>query len=203
MAEKLKLSDKKKKAILEAARNEFRDNGYRNTTMERIAVVAKVSKRTVYNHFPSKEDLFDAILESFKQSILSHSFPEYDSKKSLKSQLYNIINNEMQIFLSDEYLTLSRVLTAELIRTPERAYNYWYEIKKEKCEMFTWLDEAIADGRLKVKSKEFAVKQLGGMIKEFLFWPTLYGGQEPPPPEELDEIFNSIIDMFLGYYEVK
>ena len=57
-----RLTDRKRAAILDAAEAEFRQAGYEATSMDRIAASAGVSKRTVYNHFPSKEVLFAQIL---------------------------------------------------------------------------------------------------------------------------------------------
>ena len=58
-----RLTDRKRAAILDAAVAEFRQSGYEVTSMDKIAASAGVSKRTVYNHFPSKEALFAQILE--------------------------------------------------------------------------------------------------------------------------------------------
>ena len=52
----------KRDSILEAAIRAFRDVGYECTSMDRIAELAGASKRTVYNHFPSKEALFQAVV---------------------------------------------------------------------------------------------------------------------------------------------
>ena len=53
----------KRAAVIEAATEEFLTYGYFGTSMDRIAEAANVSKRTVYDHFPSKEDLFSGDLE--------------------------------------------------------------------------------------------------------------------------------------------
>ena len=67
-----RLTDRKHAAILDAAVAEFRSAGYEATTMDRVAAAAGVSKRTVYNHFPSKDALFLRILEEmFARGILS------------------------------------------------------------------------------------------------------------------------------------
>ena len=57
-----RLTDRKREAIVAAAIAEFRANGFEVTSMDKIAATAGVSKRTVYNHFPSKEELFAEIL---------------------------------------------------------------------------------------------------------------------------------------------
>ncbi|KTF29426.1 TetR family transcriptional regulator, partial [Xanthomonas vesicatoria] len=49
-----RLTDRKRHAILEAASAQFRQHGFEATSMDRVAATAGVSKRTVYNHFPSK-----------------------------------------------------------------------------------------------------------------------------------------------------
>lgn len=61
-----RLTDRKRAAILDAAVRQFRAAGFDNTSMDRIADAANVSKRTVYNHFPSKELLFAAIVERIR-----------------------------------------------------------------------------------------------------------------------------------------
>src|SRR5882724_5670188 len=48
--------------ILDAAENLFRREGIHATGVERIAKEAQVSKRTLYRHFPSKNDLVERYL---------------------------------------------------------------------------------------------------------------------------------------------
>lgn len=48
--------------ILAAARDLFSRKGYFNTTLDEIAQYAQFGKGTIYNYFPSKEDLFCGIL---------------------------------------------------------------------------------------------------------------------------------------------
>ena len=60
-------SERKRQAILNAAISEFLANGFRGSSMDAISTRAEVSKRTVYNHFESKEALFQAIvMEMFR-----------------------------------------------------------------------------------------------------------------------------------------
>jgi len=56
-------SELKREAIIEAARRAFEEFGVQGTSMDKLAEMAGVSKRTVYNHFASKEELYAAVLD--------------------------------------------------------------------------------------------------------------------------------------------
>src|SRR5215469_16619241 len=55
-------SARKRGAIIDAAAELFLRHGYLGTSMDQIAAQAAVSKPTVYNHFPDKEQLFTEIV---------------------------------------------------------------------------------------------------------------------------------------------
>ncbi len=50
--------------VLEAAYKLFRRQGYNRVTMDNIAEAAKLTKRTLYHHFNSKDQLLADVLES-------------------------------------------------------------------------------------------------------------------------------------------
>lgn len=55
-------TEKKKREIIEAASEFFERKGFENTTLEEIAVSLGASKSTLYRYFPSKTDLFGAVV---------------------------------------------------------------------------------------------------------------------------------------------
>ena len=61
----------KREKIVNCARELFAREGYVQSTMEKIATHCKMSKRTLYRLFPSKEDLFVAIVETHRQTMLA------------------------------------------------------------------------------------------------------------------------------------
>jgi AcrR family transcriptional regulator len=56
--------------IAETARRLFLEHGFDAVTVSEIAREAGVSQKTVFNHFPTKEDLFYNRLESFEEELL-------------------------------------------------------------------------------------------------------------------------------------
>src|SRR5437763_3834821 len=57
-------ADKTHKRILDAAHRQFRRRGYSRVSMDEIAGATKVTKRTLYYHFESKDALLTAVLEA-------------------------------------------------------------------------------------------------------------------------------------------
>ena len=57
--------------ILAAAVRAFAVNGYDNTSMNRIAVLAKVTKPVLYDHFSSKQSLFLTVLKSIRNGLIA------------------------------------------------------------------------------------------------------------------------------------
>lgn len=53
-----------RQAILDAAYVQFRRRGYTRVSLDEIAAAASVTKRTLYYHFRSKDDLLGAVLDA-------------------------------------------------------------------------------------------------------------------------------------------
>ncbi len=88
MAAPQRLTDRKRVAIVDAAIAEFREHGFDATSMDRIAATAAVSKRTVYNHFPSKDELFAEILQRMWESSVAQPAVPYLADQSLPDDAF-------------------------------------------------------------------------------------------------------------------
>ena len=69
MASKEERSDRKRRAILAAARGLFVKDGYAGAGMEAVARVANISTATLYAYFPSKADLFRAVVDDVLDAV--------------------------------------------------------------------------------------------------------------------------------------
>ncbi|WP_339616247.1 TetR/AcrR family transcriptional regulator [uncultured Gilvimarinus sp.] len=199
-ANPLKLTDRKRLAILDAAISEFRQQGFELTSMDGIARTANVSKRTVYNHFASKELLFAEILTQLWQNSAEQVGLSYQAEAPLRPQLEELLWQKMRMLNQQDFIDLARVAIAETIHSPERAQDMVNRLNEREEGITTWIRAAKADGKLHTDDPAFAATQLQGMIKTFAFWPQIAMGQPPLTRKQQEHIVTSSADMFLHYY---
>ena len=195
-----RLTDRKRAAILDAAVAEFRQSGYEATSMDRIAASAGVSKRTVYNHFPSKEALFAQILLQLWERSVEGLDLVYRSDRPLRAQLLELVKQKLRLLHDDNFADLARVAIAAAIHSPERAQDMVARMGDREEGLTLWIRAAAADGRLKIKDPLFASMQLQGLVKGFAFWPQITLGQPPLTTAQQLQVAESAVDMFLAYY---
>src|SRR6202046_636625 len=109
---RLRLTDRKRAAIISAAIEEFLADGFDATSMDRVAARASVSKRTVYNHFPSKEALFAAILHQLWDASQTGDAPAYRTDQPLRAQLLDLLGRKLRLLNEESFLALARVAIA-------------------------------------------------------------------------------------------
>lgn len=196
-----RLTDRKRDAIVQAAIAEFREHGFNGTSMDRVAAAADVSKRTVYNHFPSKEELFEAILLLMWERSQSPDELAYTAARPLRDQLLELLGQKMRLLNDPSFIDLSRVAMADMMHTPERARAITAKLSAKEEGLPRWLRAAQQDGRLRpTMDVPYAAQQLQGMVKAFAFWPQLAMGQPGLAPALQTQVVGDAVDMFLGFY---
>lgn len=189
--------DRKRAEIVAAAERLFLGEGYGATSMDRIAAEAGASKRTVYNHFGTKEELFRAVVEPLYASLLDGAAAPAaggDPGETLRSFAQALVRH-----LSNPRLqAMIRLVITEGGRFPEIASIY-FAVGKEPAvgRLASWLAAEAASGRLPVDDPTLAAQQFLGSIKEVLFWPRLLGLE---PQQPADRVIDRAVAGFLAVY---
>ena len=198
----MKITEQKHLAILLAAEREFITFGYHQARMDRIAESAKVSKRTVYSHFESKEKLFKEIFKQLLEKMSEPASYPYSPSIAIEEQLYCIAQAEVALLCSAEFIELANVIFIELARMPTLKSQMVDALPGCEETLIIWLDAAEKDNKIRVDDKLFAAQQFIFAIKSFVFYPQLFGWQTPDK-ERIEFILKENISMFLARYAVK
>ena len=118
-------------AIVDAARTLFLREGYAGTTMDEIASLAGIAKRTVYNNFADKEALFRQIVEetiAFAEEFahgLSDALTAGTTAANLQATLDDLGRRLALAIVRPEVIALRRLLVGEAREFPALAARYF------------------------------------------------------------------------------
>lgn len=192
----MRLTDRKRRDIIEAALAEFREQGFSGATTTRIAKRAGVSSRTLYNHFDSKEALFDAICAIMLERNAAMAPVAYDPARDLAEQLTEALRAYVRVITDDDAIGLSRIVISELLRDMERSRRFFAATAAHDYPITGLIGQAMTAGALRRADPVFAAGQLLALIKAFFFWPEFFLGEQAEPPGAMEDC----VAMFLAYY---
>ncbi|WP_286237805.1 TetR/AcrR family transcriptional regulator [Neptuniibacter halophilus] len=196
-------SELKRQAILVAAKQAFQENGVKGTSMDQLATRAQVSKRTVYNHFPSKEALVIHLVTDLWKQAAAGSNHQYRGDSALAPQLAALLQAELELICSSDYLELARVAFGHYFYHPEALKAELEKHDSDQTPLHQWLAAAQRDGRLQPVEIETAITRLHGMIKGECFWPQLFQLKPQPDASARAQLAAETAAIFLNYYEIR
>jgi AcrR family transcriptional regulator len=177
--------EQKRTVIVAAARQAFLESGYSQTSMDGIAESAQVSVKTIYRHFENKDELFSAVMQvvcdetgvpSGEQNLasLASRFPWFDdaSRQGLAAGGKEYLDH----VLSEEQLSLYRVVTRDAHRFPELGRRYQREVVSGRTEILVkYIDHWARTNKWKVKSPRNAANVFEALLRAGLFEEVLHG----------------------------
>ena len=196
-------SEQKRREILSAARALFASEGYADTGMEVVARQASVSTATLYAHFPSKTDLFRAVVLGMVADAAQGIYRETPTGDA-RERLIEFAKAYADFCAHPGTRAVVRMVCAERrrfedggMRVEERARN---DIGKAALRVIEDLAEA---GELKVEKPAWAAGQLLGMIEHSTLLLGLVNGDGAKAQRPLDAICEDAVTTFLARYGVR
>ena len=196
----LSLTQRKRLAIIEAAIFEFRLKGFQNSSMDAVAARAEVSKRTVYNHFPSKDALFEELVHQLVDMGRQATQCQFTADEPLESQLKNIAQQQLGLLRETRFMDLSRIAMAEAMQSPQQAMAILNKTDQQSSNLAQWLTDAMSNNRLIEEEPAYAARQFFGLIKALAFWPQMLTGAPAPTEADSEKIAADAVSMFLSKY---
>lgn len=168
--------------------------------MDDISARADVSKRTVYNHFDSKDALFQDIVAALWERAMQVAERPYDPTIPVREQLVALARAKVQMLSHPEFVGLARMALVAYFQSEALAREAFERMESEGRGLVRWIRAAADDARLAVDRPAEAATQLSALLKAFAFWPQVLAGQPAPDAAEREAIASSAVDMFLARY---
>ncbi len=190
---------RKREAILNAAEELFLRDGFDATSMDAIAAAAGVSKRTIYNHFGTKEALFEAYLTEGEPIISDSSEPA--DVTDLRQRLLEAGIPLLMITTDPNVHRHTRLMITEAERHPEAIARFFRQgpetMHRDLARLLERADQA---GQLSVDDPMLAADQLLSMWLGQYHLRLQFGLAEPRTQEQIVEHVEACITMFLRAY---
>ncbi len=156
--------------ITEAAVSEFIANGYIGACVDDIAAAAGVAKRTIYNIYGDKEQVFRAVIteaiataEDYSARLGTSGLTSRRTQpgSNLEQQLVDIARDLAQSIHQGPVIPLRRLVIGEAARFPDLAVEYYQRAPQlVMSRLAQALAELAAEGHLDVPDPELAAEHL-------------------------------------------
>jgi len=189
--------------IMEAAKELFARQGFEGTTTRQIAESARVNEAIIFRHFPSKEDLYWAIID--RVSELAGWQP------ALERQL-NSGASDREIFagIAEDILarraqdgSLSRLLLFSALENQRRSQRFFQTHVVAYYELIAeYIRGRIEEGAFRAVNPLLAARGFVGMIVYHSLIQEIYGAKRYQD-FDVKEVSETLTDIWLGGMEIR
>jgi TetR/AcrR family fatty acid metabolism transcriptional regulator len=171
--------------ILEAAVQVFAQKGYHETRVDDIVAQSKTSKGSIYFYFPSKQDIFLGLIDTFS-GLLENRLSEAIQKEAHGiEQMDTALHACLKLF--SQYRTMAKIALVQAVGLGAVFEERRREINQRFARIIqTRLDQAVSDGSIPPIQTELAARIWVGALNEIVIhW--IYTG-EPDLESAIPEI---------------
>ncbi|KQQ34888.1 hypothetical protein ASG19_14080 [Rhizobium sp. Leaf306] len=154
--------------VFQEARRLFLDRGYSHSTMDELAAQRGVSKKTLYQLFPSKRAVLGMIVDDGRHTIMR--LPFEDDSASMMDALRHIFRVDVDDEVCFERIAMMRLCRQERSDTREVELTLMQEAYDAYARLFgNWVTRQIALGRMRAIDPEVATTIMFEMFYGGLF----------------------------------
>jgi AcrR family transcriptional regulator len=181
--------------ILSGAKKLFGKHGLKKTTMEDIATAAGKGKSTLYYYFPSKNEIFEAVVEDEMKNVVRRIREAVNAAYSAKEKLKAFL--QAQITSIIEFHSFREVLFEDILTSMRMLICIKSRYEQIQIDM---IKEILLGG---TQSGEFKEMSIDRMNKMSFVMVTIFRGLHFPLSVEMSEIktheyFDEMIDMLIA-----
>ena len=195
-----KKTESRREAIISAATLEFHENGYDGASISSIMSRVGGSKQTLYNYFPSKDDLF---IEVMARTITEH-VDALTSELVKGGDLVQALCRYGERYLinrqSPDCLGLFRLAFGESAHSDIGRQLYQRGKLHGIAIVTEFLTAAMSTGQLHAINPTAAAFHFFGLLDAELFEPIILRAREPATTHEIADVVARAVSAFFAAY---
>jgi TetR/AcrR family transcriptional repressor of mexJK operon len=193
-------NDERRQRIIEVACPIFLEKGYERTSMSEIAGQLGGSKGTLYSYFPSKKDLFAAVIAHSAALYMEAVLPDSIDLSDMVGTLKGLSEHTLLTMCSQECVTLNRNVFSEAGMSDIGQLFYQHAPLRILSRLAQIMERWMAEGKLRLADGFVAAQQLFALLEAEVRLPLLLGVMEPGSAIDVPALSARAIDAFLRIY---
>ena len=188
-----KTKEERQYQILEAAMEVFVINGYANTRMDDIVSQSGLSKGALYHHYPSKKDLFIALIDHWEVYCFPDFYSPNGTDRTASETLLDFAKAVLDVFKEKKYVFLAEVEFWALSNQDEEINERSKSLYKKLLNLFELvLQKGVRTGEFKeIDTKVVSLIILTGF--QGINWFCIFGEDQISPKTYIEESINILI----------
>lgn len=194
---KKEITEKRQRQILNAALDVFTKKGYGAATMPEIAQKAGVAAGTIYLYYPSKRELFVAVIKNFIITTPLLNLLSQMPKGDLPTILKNIIKDRFDLIKNPSTQRVPLIMS-EVQRDPELKALWLKDFLQPLLRQIEMLVRMMGTtGKFRRYQPEVLVRVMGGLFMGFLLLRIVEGDTSPLKKLDQEKVAEDIVNFIL------
>jgi TetR/AcrR family transcriptional regulator of autoinduction and epiphytic fitness len=187
-----------REVIVAAATRLFLERGFGAVSMDELAAAAGVARRTLYNQFAGKEEIFREMLQRVSGQLEQAFPPGIETQGDVEAVLRLVAKMILKLHKNRDYLGFLRMVVADSRQFPWIAEEFAAVIDPQTERLIRFLTHLTSIGVLNCRNPTLAAHQFMGALNDLSLWPWMLGRKRIPVPDE--ELVEESVGMFLEHY---
>lgn len=196
-----KKTEAKRQAIVDVAAEVFREMGFERASMAEICRRVGGSKATIYNYFPSKEDLFFEVMYEANEA-------EFDAVHNVLKHMAEDVSEALRHFgeglltllYSPNVLAVRRLMVSSYDEGALGRTCYERGPRRSMSEVSGFLLAAMDEGKLKRCDPVVATLHLRGLLESELIDTFIFQIPGDLDPQRIKAIVERAVAVFMAAY---